>query len=313
MPEHIELKLLRYVLAVADHGSLAAAAAAVHVGQPALSRQVAQVERYLGFTLFERHARGMSLNPAGRTYVEQARALIHQAENLDAVARTIESGNPPALRIAAPYVTITEILAPFIAHEPRVDTAEFTLVPAPGDTAYRMLGADADVAIASAPVPGNLECAIVGRVPLYAQMTARHPWSAKTSISIAELSNSKLLLREPGHQIRLITDQAFASAGQSYGDHVDCPVPRSAQALAARDVGVAVLTDDPAFGLAVVPIWTNSGPIEVAIHAAWHRDHYARGRIARTIESIAEYYQRRLEARTNSTPSRDNPADPPAA
>ncbi|MDF3313095.1 LysR family transcriptional regulator [Rhodococcus sp. T2V] len=292
----IDLRVLGYILTVADCGSVAGAANLLNVGQPSISRQIVQVERTLGFELFERVPRGMVLTPAGRTYIERARDLVTRAGELDSIARDIAAGAPTKLSIAAPTVTITDILAPYIAHGEAIPGLELTLIPAPGASSYQLLGADADIAIASAPPTADLEWRVIGQVPLCAQMPDTHRLASKDMLLVEDLSHEKLILREAGHQIRLVTDRAFAGDEQEYFDFAECAVPRHAQALAASGAGIAILTDITVFGLRTIPIHTHTGPVEVAIHAAWRPNHFAHKTITTVVEGIAEHYAKGLTA-----------------
>lgn len=78
----MELYVMRYALAVADYKSFSLAARACHIGQPALSQQIAKLEKELGVTLFFREARGVSLTEAGREFIHQARKIIQSADAL---------------------------------------------------------------------------------------------------------------------------------------------------------------------------------------------------------------------------------------
>lgn len=80
----MELYTMRYVLAVADHKSFSLAARACHVGQPALSQQVARLERELGVVLFARNAHEVSLTEAGREFVLRAREIVQRSDALQA-------------------------------------------------------------------------------------------------------------------------------------------------------------------------------------------------------------------------------------
>ena len=66
----VELRHLRYFAAVAEHGQVSRAARALYLTQPALSQALSQLERNLGFALFERMPHGMQLTPAGREVLE---------------------------------------------------------------------------------------------------------------------------------------------------------------------------------------------------------------------------------------------------
>lgn len=87
----MELRHLRYFLAVAEEGSLTVAAVRrLHTSQPSLSRQLRDLEEEIGAELFLRGSRGVELTPAGRAFLEHARlALSHAAEAVDAARRAV--------------------------------------------------------------------------------------------------------------------------------------------------------------------------------------------------------------------------------
>ncbi|QHI98320.1 LysR family transcriptional regulator [Xylophilus rhododendri] len=78
----MNLRTLRYFVAIADAGSFTAAAAAVAIAQPALTRQLRDLEADLGVQLFQRGARGVRLTPAGATLYESARRMLAEAERV---------------------------------------------------------------------------------------------------------------------------------------------------------------------------------------------------------------------------------------
>lgn len=73
-----ELRQIRYFVAVARHGSFAAAAETLHVSQPAVGQQVRNLEHRLGAPLLERHARGARLTPAGKVFLHHAEQVLRQ-------------------------------------------------------------------------------------------------------------------------------------------------------------------------------------------------------------------------------------------
>src|SRR6266852_3101599 len=81
MGVEMELRHLRYFVAVAEAGSLTVAAARrLHTSQPSLSRQIRDLEDELGAQLLTRHARGVELTPAGRAFLDHARLVLSQVE-----------------------------------------------------------------------------------------------------------------------------------------------------------------------------------------------------------------------------------------
>ena len=79
----MELYVMRYVLAVAEQENFSLAAQACHVGQPALSQQIAKLEKELGITLFHRNSRGAVLTEAGEAFVTRAREILQLSEALE--------------------------------------------------------------------------------------------------------------------------------------------------------------------------------------------------------------------------------------
>ena len=78
----MELRHLRSFLATAEEGSVTRAAARLYIAQPALSRQLQELERHVGAALFTRHARGIALTEAGSRLLAEARAIVARADRL---------------------------------------------------------------------------------------------------------------------------------------------------------------------------------------------------------------------------------------
>src|SRR6266852_4169427 len=92
----MELRHLRYFVAVAEAGSLTVAAEQrLHTSQPSLSRQIRDLESELGAQLLTRRARGIDLTPAGRTFLDHARLVLSQAEAASEAARRIAHPSKP--------------------------------------------------------------------------------------------------------------------------------------------------------------------------------------------------------------------------
>src|ERR1039458_1609888 len=122
----MELRQVRYFLAVVDAGSVTAASALVHVTQPSLSRQLRLFEKGLGITLFTRTGGRLVLSAAGRQFVPVARDLAARAEAAAEAAATLAAGRLQHIRIAAPGTTFTDVLAPFLATLRRDDPLRAT-------------------------------------------------------------------------------------------------------------------------------------------------------------------------------------------
>lgn len=86
----VELRQLRYLLAIAEVGHVGRATQRVHISQPALSQQLCKLERELGVALFTRHHRGVSPTEAGLVMLDHARKILDQVEE---ARQAIESLN----------------------------------------------------------------------------------------------------------------------------------------------------------------------------------------------------------------------------
>lgn len=89
----IEVRQLRYAVMTADTQSFSRAAAALNVKQSTLSRRVTQLEERLGIKLFERTTRGAEPTENGRVFIEQARRIVTDVENLQTTARAVSYGD----------------------------------------------------------------------------------------------------------------------------------------------------------------------------------------------------------------------------
>jgi DNA-binding transcriptional LysR family regulator len=88
----MELRHLRYFVAVAEHASVRGASEQLHVTQPAISRQIQDLEETLGVALFERTPRGLKLTLAGDAYLREARGILQQVEQAARVAQRVAAG-----------------------------------------------------------------------------------------------------------------------------------------------------------------------------------------------------------------------------
>jgi DNA-binding transcriptional LysR family regulator len=145
---------LLYFVAVAEEGKITAAAAKLHVAQPALSQAIRQLESELGLNLFERHARGVSLTPAGHAFLETARRAVDAEADLQRVASSIRQGSLSAVTIGylgvPPAMTNPELIAAFAEAHPEVEIGLLELPFPSGPTATWL--AKVDMAIASQPL-----------------------------------------------------------------------------------------------------------------------------------------------------------------
>jgi DNA-binding transcriptional LysR family regulator len=108
----LELRQLRHVLALAQHGSLGRAAVALHMTQPALSRSLKSIESEVGSLLFERSAAGVTPTDQGRLVIRRARELVLAADELDREVMRQRVGGTDLVNVGAgPYAAETIVAA----------------------------------------------------------------------------------------------------------------------------------------------------------------------------------------------------------
>ena len=95
----MELRHLRYFVAVGEEQHYGRAAERLHVAQPALSRQIQDLEKEMGFVLFDRLPRGVRLNAAGKLFLSDARRILHDVDEAKVRAERIAHGKAGTLRI----------------------------------------------------------------------------------------------------------------------------------------------------------------------------------------------------------------------
>jgi DNA-binding transcriptional LysR family regulator len=95
----VELRQLRYLVAIDDAGHVGRAAGALYVSQPALSYALRKLEAELGVQLFDRHARGVTATEAGREVIREARAAVIAADRVTAAAGRYRRGMAGLLRV----------------------------------------------------------------------------------------------------------------------------------------------------------------------------------------------------------------------
>jgi len=286
----MEMRHLRYFLAVVETGSTVRAAEQALVAQPSLSRQLRRLEGELGVHLFQRSGQGtrLRLSPAGQEFVPIARDLLARADAARDAMAAFTTGHAGRITIAAPGTTISDVIAPFIAGTSADDPVITVQEELPSEV-YPALRTGADLAISSAPPPRGLAHAPLARLPVYAYVPPGHPWADRALVGLAELCAAPLLLLTAEHGTRRLLDQAVVTADLSYEIAFETPTPQVAQALAAAGHGVAVVSDDPRYGLRPISITTDVGALRIAMYAAWDPTHYAAATVCRLAQRLSAF------------------------
>jgi DNA-binding transcriptional LysR family regulator len=284
----VDLRALRTFRLVAETGSVSAAANVLLVSQPALSRQLQQLERQLGVRLFDRDKGKLHLTAAGRVFLEAGVEVLTSAEAALTLAESLAAGRLARVRMAAPTTTLTDVLAPFLATLQPEDPLA-TVEEAHYAGAVRGLRTRLDLAILTAPPPRHLSRRTIAVLPVWAYVNAGHPLLASGEVTVQQLSDYRLILLDASSRPRRLVDEALIDAGLAPPEVIECSNPRVAQALAAAGRGIAVVSDDPRFGLTPLEIRTSTGRLTLTLHAAWDPRHHAAVELERLCDRLSDF------------------------
>ena len=220
----MNLRDLRYLIALADLRHFGRAAEASHVSQPTLSTQIRKLEEELGVTLVERAPRKVMLTEAGAEIAQRARRVLAEVEQMREIARRSHDPEAGTLRLGlfptlGPYL-LPHVVGPLRQRYPKL---ELLLVEEKTEALLaRLREGRIDAAVLALPVDDEgLEHAPLFDEPFVLAVPERHPLASRKSarLSLDVLRDEHLLLLEDGHCLR---DQALdvchlAGAGEKDG------------------------------------------------------------------------------------------------
>ena len=176
----MELRQLRYFVAVAEELHFRRAAARLHISQPPLSQQIAALESELGVTLLARTRRRVALTPAGAAFLREARAILQGVDTAADTARAIGAGQEGVLRVSfvgsALLSIVPAIVQGFRAARPRVQIELRERSSTEQLAAVR--GGSADIGLLRPPLDPDHELVseLVLREPTVAALPAHIRW-----------------------------------------------------------------------------------------------------------------------------------------
>ncbi|MGV9306866.1 LysR family transcriptional regulator [Nonomuraea sp. NPDC003727] len=252
----VDTRLLRYFVAVAEDGSLTRAAERLFVSQPALTKQIRQLESQLGVRLFTRSRAGMALTEPGQALAEQVPALLDDWDRVLRETRRVAGRAARVLRVgflaSAANEATQDIIAAFARRRPgwRVDMRQ----AAWSDPAAGLADGEVDVALLRLPFPGQdaLRVEVLFTEPRWVALPSAHPLATRELIPFRDLWDEPFVAAPPepgpwrdywlavderdGHPVRIgaVTDQPddwLSAIANGYGIAL---APESAARFYAR-------------------------------------------------------------------------------
>lgn len=215
----IDTRRLRTLRAVADHGTVTAAAAALHLTPSAVSQQLVALEHEVGHRLFTRDGRGVRLTAVGRIMLSHANEVLAQLERAEAEVAAYATGEAGEVTVACFATAISAVLSPAIAALRATSPGvRVRVLDAEGDHSLTML-LDGEVDLAIAVEYGGAPDAAdrrLSRLPLYAEpfdvvLPAGHPLAE--SATLTALAEETWIGPYPGNPVHDVITFACRQAG----------------------------------------------------------------------------------------------------
>jgi DNA-binding transcriptional LysR family regulator len=239
----ISLDRLRTLVAIADHGSFAAAAQRLHLAPPTVSLHIAELESRIGAPLLSRARGNVRPSAVGEMLVERARRLLAEVEStLDDVSRQVQ-GLAGRVRLGASTGAVAHLLPQAVErlrrHHPDIDVQIAVLTSR--ETLARLAQGRLDVglvALPQAPVAG-LAIRPWRRDPVMAFLPA--DWKSPPRVTPAWLARQPLILNDASTRLSRLTSEWFSLAGYRPAPRIELNYNDAIKSLVAAGYGAALL------------------------------------------------------------------------
>ena len=275
----MDLRQLRYLVALAEEGHFTRAAARMHIAQPALSQQIRRLEDEVGLALVDRTTRRVALTDAGALLVDHARRALGEVDAARAELADLAGVRAGHLVIGAmqslgPF-DLTILLAAFHARYPAV---ELTVQEEVSGELLAMLRTDAvDMAFVSLAERVEDEGMAVQPLltePLVVLLAPDHPLARRKRLRFADLRDERFISFREGAGLRRILNTAAQEAGFEAQVAFETNEIERARALASRGLGVTVVpeSDGHGHGPPVVAVGLHRPTLTRDVTLVWRRN-----------------------------------------
>lgn len=240
----MEIRQLKTFLHVAELGSVSKAAQRLRIAQPALSRQLGQLEEELKVALFTRHGRGMVLTHAGETLRDRAASILKQLEETrlelasesEVLRGRVAFGMPPSVAEAL----AGRLIETFLTQYPEVSLRFVTA--SSGYLLDWLHGGEIDLAVLHAgEETTNIEVSPLLAEELFLITAAGDPAAARPAIGFAEVAQRRLLLSGPHQGLRLLLEKEAQRQGLELDILLEADALPVVRRLVAQGTGATIL------------------------------------------------------------------------
>ena len=240
----MNLRDLRYLVALAEHKHFGRAAEASFVSQPTLSTQIKKLEDALGVALVERTPRKVLLTEVGREIVQRARDVLNEVEQIRSIARRTLDPESGTVRLGI-FPTLGPYLLPHVVPKirERFPRLELLLVEEKTEVVLRMLREGRlDAGVLALPIHDDqLHAEFLFEEPFVLAVPENHELSKRKTLKMDDLSDQSLLLLEDGHCLRDQALEVCQLAGASEKTGFRATSLETLRQMVAAGVGITLL------------------------------------------------------------------------
>jgi DNA-binding transcriptional LysR family regulator len=275
----MELRHLKYFVAVAEELNFRRAAAGLHIAQPALSQQIKQLEDELGVALFARSRHKVELTAAGKAFYASAQMILKEAKRAVADARAVEQGEAGRITLgvvsSAAISVLPSLLAFIRAHLPRAEVELKEL--APGEQIDALYHDQLDLGLFHAELKDSVfETAVVSRERLIVALPRANRFARRKQIDLREIAGETVIIparhATPGYFE--CARSAFQAAGVMPERVYHTSLLQTGVLLVGAGLGISLVPESfqrmKVLGVVYRPLALASPTIDLI--AAWRRD-----------------------------------------
>jgi len=305
----MDTRRLKTFVAVAELGSVSKAAVRLRIGQPALSRQIGDLQQELGLTLFDHVGRGLVLTAEGEQLLADCRRVLADLDAVRERAAVLRGGDRGVLKVAAPPHTIESVLARFLPrYAERFPNVHVQLMEALGPAQTEILErGEAHVGIRLDQGDPRFDSRVLPPVDALAVAARSLDLGQAGVIDVRGLASYPLLLLDPGYSVRRLFDAACRLADVRPDVLLESRAPHTLLALAEIGQGVAIIPSlqrTDRYAVQVARVTHGRKPVRERVAIQWDRRRRLPPYAFTFCDALAEYMQTILPI-THPTKTKD--------
>jgi DNA-binding transcriptional LysR family regulator len=278
----VELRHVRYFLAVAEYLNFSKAARELHIAQPPLSRQIRQLEEDLGVSLFVRNKRRVQLTKAGHVFLDEARKLVVQAGHATEAARHAQKGESGLVRIGIASGLGGVVGRAVIDHCKHFPAVNIECKDVFSSSQSALLNKrEIDVGFLRPPIDQiNLNCELLFEEEFTVVLPTTHRLARRKSIRLKEIADEPLIIFDRNFSSGLYDKILALYSRQGLTPHfavthVESHEEAGAVMVASGKaiyIGVGALTTRSVEGIELAAAKLNESEAKIDIYIAWRKD-----------------------------------------